>query len=685
MALNVALDIGGTFTDLIIVDESTGSLAHAKSSTTPHDLTVGILNCLKKSGIDLKQCRSFVHGTTVAINTVIEGKGAKTVLITSKGAKDVYRIGRGNRPESYNIFFKRPVPLVPRHFTFEADERVLASGEVLTPLQDNETEAVARAAADVSPEALAVSFLHSYINPAHEARMGEALRKILPSTFISLSHEILREYREYERTSTTVVNSYIGPIVKRYIEDLEKLIDSMGFPGELLIMQSNGGVMSPDVAKTAPVAMMESGPVGGIIASAEIGKRLGCQDVIAFDMGGTTAKASLIKDGEAAVAEGYYVGGYASGQPVMLPVIDVTEVGAGGGSIAWIDEVGGLKVGPQSAGGHPGPVCYDQGGEEPTVTDANVVLGRISSQNFLGGEMPLNLEKARKAIEEKVASKLGLSVEEAALGIIQIAVAKMSLAVRGVSVEKGYDPRDFVLVASGGAGPAHALAIARELNIPRVIIPILPAHFSAMGMLMTDIKHDFVRTYYKPLLEADFIEIKRIYEEMVSIGRETIAKEGVGTDAIKTQAFFDLRYIGQEFFLTIPVSEKEISSGDKEAIRAHFDSLHDMRYGHKAAEEPLEIVNVRLTAYGLRKKVAISEKKKAAGEKKVKGQRDVFIEDTGKPVKCPIYEREALSVGDTVDGPAIIEEYASTTFLTFGEQARISEFDDIIITVGEAK
>lgn len=685
MALNVALDIGGTFTDLIIVDETTGSLEHAKSSTTPHDLTVGILNCLKKSGVDLKSCRSFVHGTTVAINTVIEEKGAKTALITTKGTKDIYRIGRGNRPESYNIFFKRAVPLVSRHLTFEADERILSSGEVLTPLQDDATEATTRTLADVSPEAVAVSFLHSYINPAHEARMGEAIRKILPSTYISLSHEILREYREYERTSTTVVNSYIGPIVKRYIEDLEKLIDSMGFPGELLIMQSNGGVMSPDVAKKVPVAMMESGPVGGIMASAEIGNRLGYEDVIAFDMGGTTAKTSLIKDGEASVAEGYYVGGYASGQPVMLPVIDVVEVGAGGGSIAWIDDVGGLKVGPQSAGGYPGPVCYDQGGEEPTVTDANVVLGRISSRNFLGGEMPLNLEKARKAIEEKVASKLGLSVEEAALGIIQIAVAMMSLAVRGVSVEKGYDPRDFVLVASGGAGPVHALAIARELNIPRVIIPLLPAHFSAMGMLMTDIKHDFVRTYYRPLVDADFSEIKQIYDEMVSIGRETIAKEDVEPSDIKTQAFFDLRYIGQEFFLTIPVSEQEITAGDIGAIRASFDNLHDMRYGHKATEEPLEIVNIRLTAYGLRKKVAISEKKKAVGDEKIKEHRDIFITDSGNPVKCPIYEREALTVGDRVEGPAIIEEYASTTFLSFGDEASISEFDDIIITVGETK
>jgi len=683
MALNVALDIGGTFTDLIIVDESTGSLAHAKSSTTPYDLTIGILNCLKKSGIDLKQCRSFVHGTTVAINTVIEEKGAKTVLVTTKGAKDVYRIGRGNRPESYNIFFKRPVPLVARRFTFEANERLLASGEILTPLEAEEADRIAKSVAGVSPETIAVCFLHSYINPSHEAMMGEALKKLLPSTYISLSHEILREYREYERTSTTVVNSYIGPIVKRYLEDLEKLIDSMGFPGELLIMQSNGGVMSPGVAKKVPVAMMESGPVGGIIASAEIGKRLGFKDVIAFDMGGTTAKSSLIKDGEASVAEGYYVGGYASGQPVMLPVIDVVEVGAGGGSIAWIDDVGGLKVGPQSAGGHPGPVCYDQGGEKPTVTDANVVLGRIGSETFLGGEMPLNVEKARKAIQEKIASKLGLSVEEAALGIIQIAVAKMSLAVRGVSVEKGYDPRDFVLVASGGAGPVHALAIARELKIPRVIIPLLPAHFSAMGMLMTDIKHDFIRTYYKPLKEADFDEIRQIYDEMVSIGRNTIAKEGLETDAVRTQAFFDLRYIGQEFFLTIPVSEEEIYIGNREAIRSSFDSLHDMRYGHKAAEEPLEIVNVRLTAYGVRKKAALAEKKTSREGDAVKGYRDVFIEDTKKALKCPIYDRDALSVGDVAEGPAIIEEYASNTFLSFGDEARLSEFNDIIITVGD--
>jgi N-methylhydantoinase A len=440
--------------------------------------------------------------------------------------------------------------------------------------------------------------------------------------------------------------------------------------------------MSPEMAKKIPVAMMESGPVGGIIASAEIGKRLGYPNVIAFDMGGTTAKASLIKDGEASVAEGYHIGGYASGQPVMLPVIDVVEVGAGGGSIAWIDEVGGLKVGPQSAGGEPGPVCYDHGGQEPTVTDANVVLGRISDKQFLGGEMPLNIEKARSAIEKKVASKLSLSLEETAMGIIRIAVANMSFAVRGVSVEKGYDPREFVLVASGGAGPLHALEIARELKIPKVVVPLFPAHFSALGMLMTDVKHDYVRTYYKPLTEADFTKIRQIYDEMAFIGRETLEKERVEGQSIRIQPFFDLRYIGQEFFLTVPVSEKEIFSGDIKAIRLTFDTLHDRRYGHKATEEPIEIVNVRLTAYGVRKKITFPEKRTLQGSQVIKGYRDVYLNDPQKPVKCSIYSRETLPAGCMVEGPAIIEEYASTTYLSYGDRATICPYGEITITVG---
>jgi len=565
--------------------------------------------------------------------------------------------------------------------TFEAPERLLANGEAWKPLTDDEADEVAREVLNVEPEAVAVCFLHSYINPTHEARMGSALKKLLPSSYITLSHEILREYREYERTSTTVVNAYIGPKVIRYIEGLEKLLDSRGFSGSLLIMQSNGGVMSPEMSKKIPVAMMESGPVGGIIASAEIGKRLGHQNVIAFDMGGTTAKASLIKDGEASVAEGYHVGGYARGQPVMLPVIDVVEVGAGGGSIAWIDEVGGLKVGPQSAGGDPGPVCYDQGGEEPTITDANVVLGRISPENFLGGEMPLNVAKARKAIEDKISSRLGLSVEETALGIIRIAVANMSFAVRGVSVEKGYDPREFVMVASGGAGPVHAMEIARELKIPRVVVPVFPAHFSALGMLMTDIKHDYVRTYYRPLIEADFRVIKDIYDEMASIGTETLRKERVQAQSIWIQCFLDLRYIGQEFFLTVPVSVEEITSQDTKAIRLAFDALHDRRYGHKATEEPIEIVNVRVIAYGLRKKISFPEKKTIGDATAIKGYRQIYLDDPRTRVKCTAYSRELLPAGYVIEGPAVIEEYASNTYLSYGDRATICQYGEISIIV----
>jgi N-methylhydantoinase A len=682
MGFIVGLDIGGTFTDLIVFDEESGEVKHAKSSTTPADLVLGIVNCLKKSRMDMQACNNFIHGTTVAINTVVEEKGAKTALVTTEGARDVYRVGRGNRPESYNIFFKRPVPLVARHMTFEARERVLATGEALIPLQEDEAESVAKKVADMEPAAVAVCFLHSFINPSHEARMGTALRQFLPKAFISLSHEILREYREYERTSTAVVNSYIGPKVARYLEDLERLVDSFGFKGSILIMQSNGGVMSVEVAKKTPVAMMESGPVGGIIASAEIGKRLGYQNIIAFDMGGTTAKASVIKDGEVTVEEGYYVGGYASGHPVMQPVVGVVEVGAGGGSIAWIDEVGGLKVGPQSAGGDPGPVCYDLGGMEPTITDANVILGRINSDYFLGGEMPLNLGKARTAIQEKVASKLGLPIEETALGIVKIAVAKMSLAVRGVSVEKGYDPRDFVLVASGGAGPLHALEIARELKIPRVIVPLLPAHFSALGMLMADVKHDYVRTYYKPLQDADFDVIKQIYEELASIGRKTLRTEGIEAASLRIQAFFDLRYIGQEFYLTVPVSEEEIYRKDGKTVRANFDKLHEVRYGHKATAEPIEIVNVRLTAYGLRRKISFPAKEETAVGQPIKGYRQVYLNDHTQPVRCPLYDRDVLPAGYVIQGPAVIEEYASTTPLSYGDSATVSPSGEIIITVG---
>jgi len=448
----VAIDIGGTFTDLIGFDDAAGCFVQAKSLSTPADLVQGVIDCIRKSGLAADEIDELIHGSTIAINTLIERKGARTGLIVTRGTRDVYLIGRGNRPEAYNLFFHRHRPLVPRHLTREVEERLLSSGEVHLPLDRAGVAEAARVLAAEKVEAVAVCFLHAYANPEHERIAGEMIRAALPGAYLSLSHEVLREYREFERMSTTVVNAYIGPKVGGYVESLNGSLGKLGFRGALSIMRSNGGVMTPEVARERPAAMMESGPVGGIIAAAQVGAALGSSNAISFDMGGTTAKASLVRDGEPTMAPGYYVGGYASGHPLMLPMVDVVEVGAGGGSIAWLDEVGALKVGPQSAGADPGPICYRGGGTEPTITDANVVLGRVDPENFLGGEMKLDAQGAWLGIAEKIAKPLQLDTVAAAAAIVDIAVSKMSLAVREVSVARGYDPRNFALVAAGGAG-----------------------------------------------------------------------------------------------------------------------------------------------------------------------------------------------------------------------------------------
>ncbi|HWN37501.1 MAG TPA: hydantoinase/oxoprolinase family protein, partial [Gammaproteobacteria bacterium] len=565
--LSVAVDIGGTFTDLVAYDQATGEVSQSKALTTHGDLPQAVWDCLSKATIAPRAASTVVHGSTIAINIAIEEKGAETALVVTRGTRDVYKIGRQNRPEAYNFRFKRPVPLVPRSRTFECDERLAAGGERLTVLTPQEIERIVAAVRDSGAAAVAVCFLHSYADPVHERALGEQLRAALPGVYVSLSHEIVREYREYERTSTTVMNAYIGPKTSEYVGGIAERLAGDEFAGRFLIMQSNGGVMSPDTAKKLPVAMMESGPVGGVIAAARVGAALGLKNLITFDMGGTTAKTSLIKNSEVSVAQGYHIGGYASGHPVMFPVVDIVEVGAGGGSIAWIDQVGALKLGPQSAGSEPGPICYRRGGTKPAVTDANVVLGRIGAESFLGGEMPLDVAAARRGLESELCGALGMNAVEAALGIVKIAVAKMSLAVRGVSVERGYDPRDFALVAMGGAGPLHALEIARDLQIPTVVVPNLPAHFSALGMLMADVRQDYVRTYYRRLVEADYAELKKIYAELLASGNATLEDAGVAPAARSYQYWMDLRYVGQEFWLQIPVTEAEIAAGDGEAIQ----------------------------------------------------------------------------------------------------------------------
>ena len=671
----LAVDIGGTFTDLIAFDAAEGRIHQAKSLTTPRDPVTGVIDCITKAALDPATLTTMIHGSTIAINTLIERNGATVGLLVTRGTRDVYIIGRGNRPEAYNLFFHRPKPLVPRHRTLEIDERLYATGEEREPLA---RDSVRRACAELAREgvdAIAVCFLHSYANPEHERITGELVEAALPNAFLSLSHEILREYREYERISTTVVNAYIGPKVGGYVRNLQSRLKGIGFSGDLAIMQSNGGVMTPAAAIKRPVMMMESGPVGGIIASAEIGRALGYKDVVCFDMGGTTAKAALVREGEPFTTEGYYVGGYANGHPVMLPVVDVIEVGAGGGSIAWIDDVGALKVGPQSAGADPGPIAYANGGKEPTITDANVVLGRIGTSDFLGGEMRLDRAAAATGITERVGQRLGMELAEAARAIIAIAVSKMSLAVREVSVAKGYDPRDFALVASGGAGPPHALAIARELHIPTVIIPRFPSHFSALGMLMADERHDFSRTFYAELAEADFARLAGIYDEMCNDALAVLTRG----NEVSMQLYFDLRYVGQEFTLSVPVSQAELKNADRKSIRTSYDALHELRYAHHATDEPVEIINLRLVARGRRAKLVMPalprEGRAAASEK-----RQVWF-DEGGPVECPVWRRDELPAGAKLAGPALVSEYGSTTVIFPGDRLSVAETGELIISV----
>ena len=677
MSLRVAVDIGGTFTDLIAFDESSQTIRHAKSLTTPADPVEGIVDCIRKAGLEPSAIDSLIHGSTIAINTLIERKGAAVGLMVTRGTRDVYLIGRGNRPEAYNLFFHRPRPLVPRRRIVEVAERLYASGEVREALNIEEVRRGCVELARDSVAAVAICFLHSYANPEHERAAARVVEETLPGCYVSVSHESLREYREYERMSTTVVNAYIGPVVGGYVRNLHSQLDGLGFRGELAIMQSNGGVMSPQAAVRRPVMMMESGPVGGIIASAQVGAALGYNHVVSFDMGGTTAKASLVRAAEPSMAEGYYVGGYASGHPVMVPVVDVVEVGAGGGSIAWIDEVGALKVGPRSAGAMPGPVAYCRGGLDPTITDANVILGRIGPADFLGGEMTLDRDAASRILAERIARPLGMDVAAAAQAIVQIANAKMSLAVREVSVEKGYDPRDFVLAASGGAGPVHALAVARELFIPTVVIPQFPSHFSALGMLMTDERHDFIRTYYSELAEADFSALKAIYDDMIEEARRLLTP---GIEAAY-QVLLDLRYVGQEFTLPVPVTLPQILSADRQGIRSAFDALHEQRYAHHAQDERVEIINMRLVALGRRAKLALPRLAKARAVTPSEC-RSVYFDREDAPVDCPVYKREQLPAGAEFSGPALVSEYGSTTVLFPADRLVVAPTGELIISVG---
>ncbi len=677
----VGVDIGGTFTDLVgCVD---GELITAKTSTVPADPTQGVADSLRIAGCDMGALEEVLHGSTIAINTVLERKGARTALITTKGFRDVYAIGRGNRTEAFNLFFHRPQPLIPRNMTFELDERLNFRGGILTALDAAEVHDLADRLIAAEVEAVAVCLLHSYANPVHEIRVGEILRRRNPDLFVTLSHEILREYREYERTSTTALNAFVGPRVRGYLRRLDSHLRGVGFAGKVQIMRSNGGVMSIGVAQAQPVSMMESGPVAGMIGAGKLALSLGIRHCIGFDMGGTTAKTSLIIDGAPDIEDGYVIGDdQASGQPMQLPVVDIVEVGAGGGSIAWCDAAGGMHVGPQSAGADPGPACYGKGAGDPVVTDANLVLGRINPRRFLNGGMPLSVAAAEAAIAGRLGARLGLGVAEAALGIVRIADAAMSLAVRAVSVNKGVDPRDTTMVAFGGAGPLHAVSIAREIFIPTVIIPKMPGTFSALGMLMASWRQDYAQTLIGVLGKLDADEVRRIFADLRAAARAQLARDGIAMEPARFEYLADLRYVGQEHAIAIAVEDVAQVTDGSAALGRAFHAEHAQRFGQSADHEVLEIVKIRLVVTAPRAASVAEEWLTApwSPEAAVPDEtRDVTFDDAVLPTR--IVWRPSLPAGAVVAGPAVIEEPNSTILLHPGDVATVSGAGHLVIRV----
>lgn len=681
-SLRIAADVGGTFTDVAVFDEKTGAIRLGKTLTTPASLIGGMSRGVEKAGAHFSDAGLFLHGTTVAINALLERKGARTALVTTKGFRDIYEIGRINRPEAYNLFFRKHRPLVERALRVEVDERLDAAGEVLRPLQDAEIENIAETLRAENVEAVAILFLHSYRNPVHEIRARDLLAKLLPHAFVTASHELSQEYREFERSSTVAANAYIGPRVTRYLAEAEDVLRSVYFEGKFLIVQSTGGLYDAAQASRECIRMLESGPAAGVIGTRELCAEIGLRNVIAFDMGGTTAKAGVILEGVELTANQVIVGGYAEGLPIQIPMIDIEEVGTGGGSIARIAH-GQMRVGPESAGAVPGPVCYGGGGTEPTVTDANLLLGRLAPDLFLGGEMQLDVNGARRAMEERVAGPLGLTVSEAADGVIRIAVTQMANVVKRVTTARGLDARDFAMVAYGGAGPLHAVLVARELQIPRVIIPNAPGHFSAYGMLVSDLRRDFVRTLFARLSEAPFDTFDAIFAEMEQQGRSEIEAAAPGKLDIVVKHAADMRYVGQEHAVTVEVPAEAFANRDAAAIKAAFDAVHVVRYGYSSRDEQAEIVSLRLSTTGTIVKPALAAVPSATDsvDGALIGIRAVDFGAFGGRLETPIYDRARLAAGHCVTGPALIQEYASTTVLPPGDVARVDARGNLDIAV----
>lgn len=676
--MRVATDIGGTFTDLVAVDDQ-GKTILTKSHTTPPNFEEGVIKVIQKSGVCPQEIKDFIHGTTTIINALTERKGAKTALITTKGFRDVLEIARCNRPDLFNMVFAKPRPFIPRYLRQEVEERVSFDGKIITPLNEDDIRTAVEYFKKEKVEAIAVCYINSYANDEHEKRTVELIRRLWPEVFVTSSIEVTKEWREYERTSTIALNSYVMPVASSYIDNLDRRLKGTGCHAKEYIMQSNGGTTTFEQAKQTPINMVESGPVAGVYGSAILGKMIGEKNIIAFDVGGTTAKCSLIDNGEVKVTTEYRIERTESyaGYPIMAPVVDIVEIGNGGGSIAWIDEAGSLKVGPQSAGAVPGPVAYGIGGTEPTTTDACLVTGRLSAENF---DNPVDMDAVRTAIQEKVGDAFGMDTDEAAMSILRVAEANMYNALKLISVRRGYDPRDFTMVAFGGGGPMHCAYLAKELNIRKVIVPIAAPVFSAWGMLMTDVRHDYIQTNICRMNEVSAEELNDMWKSLLSQAQEQFEKEGVQKENIVCNYIADMRYMGQEHTVKVNVPPIPWSEETKEEIIQRFHDTHEHFYTFRLIDTPTEIVNLHLVAYGRLTKPELAKIPAQEGsvENAEKEIRKVYFAEDGW-MDTPVYLREKLGSGAVLDGPVIVEEAAASAVVAKGQRITVDDYGNLII------
>jgi len=692
--IRIAVDIGGTFTDLVIMDEETGEIKIEKVFTTPEDLSKGVMMALEKAGItSIKQVSLFLHATTVGSNTVIENKGAKTALLTTKGFRDILEIRRGqktvlNPRDTYNLQRDVPQgyyggfnPLVPRYLRYEVDERINAEGKIIKEVKEEEIKKIMEDIKKNNVESIAIVYLFSFLNPINELKTREYIRNIDPDIYISLSHEIYPRVGEYERTSTTVINSYIGPIVKRYIDKILISLLSKGLDKEkFYIMQSNGGLITPAEVIQKPVLIIESGPTAGVSGAVWLSKIINSKNSIYFDMGGTTAKAAIIRNFEPLLSREmwmedlYYIG---------IPHIEVVEVGAGGGSIARVDEFGALKVGPQSAGAYPGPVCYHRGGTEPTVTDADLVLGYLDEDYFLGGEYKLDKNSAINSIKEKIADKLNVSVIDAALFIYKLVNVKMANAIRLASVRRGYDPAEHVLIVSGGAGPMHSWELGQELGIKKIVVPPHPGNFSALGLLTADIRYEEFKSKPANLYSLSEDEIFGIFNELESKVKNTLLRAGGKESEIITYWQIDMRYSGQVHDVLVTVPKEKISKDYRDDIAKVFSEKYFETYGYVLDKELIETVTFRVVgSYPMSKpKLTVKNIEERSLEKAIVKTKDVYFERLKDFVNTNVFYRDYIPIHQVIKGPAIIVEKTSTTVVPPNATFYIDDMGNIIINL----